>query len=197
VLATREENMADKIQELSKRLMNMQPSDLTPSERRVLDKIASRTRISRNLAEPDKTKMTLGARVADRVAAFGGSWTFIIIFVTILLAWVATNVVLNFSGRAFDPYPFIFLNLILSMVAALQAPIIMMSQNRQSEKDRIAAAHDYEINLKAELEILALHEKMDDLRQEKLVKLMEQQEEQLVILRKLTAAKTKEKAPAR
>ena len=189
--------MADKIQELSKRLMNMQPSDLTPSERRVLDKIASRTRISRNLAEPDKTKMTFGARVADRVAAFGGSWTFIIIFVAILLVWVAVNVVLNFSGRAFDPYPFIFLNLMLSMVAALQAPIIMMSQNRQSEKDRLAAAHDYEINLKAELEILALHEKMDDLRQEKLVKLMEQQEEQLVILRKLTAAKTTKKAPAR
>ncbi len=189
--------MADQIQELSKRLMQMKPSDLSTSERRVLDKIASRSRISHNLAEPDKTKMTFGERVADKVAAFGGSWTFIIIFVTILVAWVAANVVLNFSGRAFDAYPFIFLNLILSMVAALQAPIIMMSQNRQSEKDRLAAAHDYEINLKAELEILALHEKMDDLRQEKLFKLMEQQEEQLVILRKLTAVKHKEKTPAR
>ena len=187
--------MNDKILELSNKLLHMKPEELSPSERRVLDKIASRSRISKNMA--DTNTSTFGQRIADKVAAFGGSWTFIIIFVTALVLWVGANVILNFSGRAFDAYPFIFLNLILSMVAALQAPIIMMSQNRQSEKDRQAAAHDYEINLKAELEILALHLKMDDLRQEKLVKLMEQQEEQLVILRKLTAAKTKEKAPAR
>ena len=103
--------------------------------------------------------MTVGDRLADRVAAFGGSWTFITIFLVVLVAWTLCNsFILAWSAAAFDPYPYIFLNLILSMLAALQAPIIMMSQNRHAVRDRVAAGLDYEINLKAELEIMALHQ---------------------------------------
>jgi uncharacterized membrane protein len=126
--------------------------------------------------------MSYGDRLADSVAAFGGSWTFIILFFVVLVGWIAANSIMLGSANAFDPYPFIFLNLVLSMIAAAQAPIILMSQNRQAAKDRLVAGHDYEINLKAELEILALHEKLDDVRQEKLVLLMRQQEEQMKIL---------------
>ena len=119
---------------------------------------------------------TFGERLADRVAQLGGSWTFIIVFSGLLLAWVGLNAaVLTGAGEAFDPYPFIFLNLILSMVAALQAPVILMSQNRQAARDRIAAGLDYEINLKAELEIMSLHEKLDRLRVEHLEDMLRDQ----------------------
>ena len=103
-----------------------------------------------------------GDRVADSIARVGGSWTFIISFIVFLVVWTLGNVWL-LGREGFDPYPFIFLNLVLSMIAALQAPVIMMSQNRQSERDRLDAAHDYEVNLKAEIEIMALHEKLDEL----------------------------------
>ena len=104
--------------------------------------------------------------MADKVASFGGSWAFIILFGGILLTWIGFNsFVLIQWNKAFDPYPYILLNLMLSMIAAFQAPIIMMSQNRQTVKDRADAEHDYEVNLKAELEIMALHEKIDSLRQ--------------------------------
>src|SRR4029079_17156283 len=122
----------------------------------------------------------------DRIAVFGGSWTFILIFVAVLLAWVVLNtVVLEGAGMSFDRYPYIFLNLILSMLAALQAPVIMMSQNRHAAKDRIAAGHDYEVNLKSELEILALHQKIDTLREQQWVELMAVQQEQILLLTKL------------
>jgi|JI10StandDraft_1071094.scaffolds.fasta_scaffold106139_4 uncharacterized membrane protein len=104
-----------------------------------------------------------GDRLADTIAQVGGSWPFIIGFLLFLLVWIVTNALLLGGGDRFDPYPFIFLNLVLSMLAALQAPIIMMSQNRQAAKDRLVANTDYEVNLKAELEILALHEKIDRL----------------------------------
>jgi uncharacterized membrane protein len=178
--------MSNDIQELAQSLLAMNAKDLSERERKVLTRISSRTRISENIAKTYSDQMTFGERVADKVASFGGSWTFILIFASIIAIWCAGNVLLSDEGLSFDPYPFIFLNLVLSMLAAVQAPLIMMSQNRQAAKDRLAAGHDYEINLKAELEILALHEKMDDVRQAKLVKLMEQQEEQLVLLRKLT-----------
>jgi uncharacterized membrane protein len=103
-------------------------------------------------------------KMADQVAKVGGSWGFIITFGIVLAVWVAINIAL--ATRAFDPYPFIFLNLMLSMVAALQAPVIMMSQNRQSAKDRAAAEHDYVVNLRAELEIMLLHDKLDALREQ-------------------------------
>jgi uncharacterized membrane protein len=123
---------------------------------------------------------TFGERLADRVARFGGSWGFICIFGLVLLLWAALNA--GILANAFDPYPFIFLNLLLSMLAALQAPVIMMSQNRQSTKDRLMAAHDYEVNLKAEIEIMALHEKLDSMRGEQLLSLMEKQQQTIELM---------------
>ena len=131
--------------------------------------------------------------MADRVAAFGGSWTFIIIFGCILLAWVILNsFILAKRNAAFDPYPYILLNLFLSMMASVQAPIIMMSQNRQAAKDRLDAAHDYEINLKAELEIASLHAKMDELRDKQWSELVAMQQEQINLLMKLLEKKNAE-----
>ncbi len=118
-----------------------------------------RTHVTRNLNVEEEERLTFGQRIADRVATFGGSWTFIISFGVILTIWMAANVIL--ATRAFDPYPFILLNLVLSTLAALQAPVIMMSQNRQAAKDRLKADLDYDVNLKAELEVAQLHNKMD------------------------------------
>ena len=121
-----------------------------------------RTRISRNLNEEEEEQMTFGERIADRVATFGGSWTFIMLFGSFLIFWVVLNSVL-LGKREIDPFPYILLNLFLSMIAALQAPVIMMSQNRQSIKDRLKADLDYQINLKSELEVAQLHRKLDHL----------------------------------
>jgi uncharacterized membrane protein len=125
--------------------------------------------------------------MADKVASFGGSWAFIIIFMVVLVMWIVLNsfILIKLGSGSFDPYPYIFLNLILSMLAAIQAPIIMMSQNRQAYKDRLSAEHDYEVNLKAELEIIALHEKVDSLKQEQWKELIAIQEEQLKLLGQL------------
>ena len=120
-----------------------------------------RQQVSRNVNEEEEDRLTLGQRVADRVAVFGGSWTFIIIFACLMASWMAINVILTVQKRAWDEYPFILLNLALSTLAALQAPIIMMSQNRQSYKDRLKADLDYQVNLKAELEVAQLHNKVD------------------------------------
>ncbi len=125
----------------------------------------------------------MGQRLADGVAAFGGSWAFIIGFGICLVLWIGTNLLL--MTRAFDPYPFIFLNLVLSMLAAIQAPVIMMSQNRQAAKDREVSAHDYEVNLKAEIEIMALHEKLDRLREDEIRNLILKQQDQIEILTRL------------
>lgn len=119
-----------------------------------------RLRATRNANVEEEDQLTFGERVADKVAAFGGSWTFIVTFLCVLLAWVALNSFV-LQKRAFDAYPYILLNLILSMIAALQAPVIMMSQNRQATKDRIKADLDYQIDLKAELEIAELHKRVD------------------------------------
>jgi len=136
---------------------------LDEMETKVVNALKDKTIISDNPDDDnDIANSTFGQRVADRVAAFGGSWTFIIMFVTFLLGWIAINIVL-LANKGWDPYPFILLNLILSCVAALQAPVIMMSQNRQGEKDRDKAENDYMVNLKSELEIRMLHEKIDHL----------------------------------
>ena len=136
---------------------------LDEMETKVVQALKDKTIISDNPDDDDDiANSTFGQRVADRVASFGGSWTFIIIFVTFLLGWIAVNIVL-LANKGWDPYPFILLNLILSCVAALQAPVIMMSQNRQGEKDRDKAENDYMVNLKSELEIRMLHEKIDHL----------------------------------
>lgn len=153
------------IRDLCERLLADGPSVLSASDRRLLEKMATRTHIARDInAEFDK-QLTFGDRLSDRVAAIGGSWTFIGTFAVVILVWVVLNsLVLVRWGGVFDAYPYVFLNLVLSMVAALQAPVIMMSQNRQAEKDRLAAQHDYEVNLKAEIEIMALHDKFEQVR---------------------------------
>jgi CRP/FNR family transcriptional regulator, cyclic AMP receptor protein len=121
-----------------------------------------RTRVSRNLNVEEQERMTLGQRVADKVATFGGSWPFIFVFGAIMLFWVLLNSTALLSHH-YDPYPYILLNLFLSMLAAIQAPVIMMSQNRQTAKDRLKGDLDYEVNLKAELEVAQLHRKVDSL----------------------------------
>jgi uncharacterized membrane protein len=119
-----------------------------------------RTQVSRNPNLEEEERLTFGQRIADKVAAFGGSWTFIIIFAVILAVWVVLNSTALFA-KHFDPYPYILLNLFLSMIASVQAPVIMMSQNRLSSKDRLKSDLDYEVNLKAELEVAHLHRKVD------------------------------------
>ena len=128
----------------------------------VLTSLTNETTLADKLEFEDDTDISFGQKLADKVAAFGGSWSFILLFVGFLLLWIVINVFILIT-KPFDPYPFIFLNLILSFIAALQAPVIMMSQNRQEEKDRSRAKKDYMINLKAELEIRMLHEKIDHL----------------------------------
>ena len=154
------------------------------SEQRVIERLTQRLHISRNTHQEFQDSLTVGQRLADRIAIFGGSWTFILIFLLVLLAWIMLNTIV-LARKPFDPYPYIFLNLILSMLAALQAPVIMMSQNRYAAKDRVAAEHDYEVNLKAELEILALHKKIDTLRQQQWMELVAMQQQQIQLLTRL------------
>jgi uncharacterized membrane protein len=133
---------------------------LTKSDEKFLESLESQTLISRDVDTDVEGHYTFGQRLADSIADFGGSWRFIIIFMSILVGWITLNAV-ALMRKPFDPYPFILLNLVLSCLAALQAPVIMMSQNRQESKDRRRAKHDYYVNLKAELEIQHLHEKID------------------------------------
>jgi uncharacterized membrane protein len=178
--------MSKSIQDLAGRLLHIPLESLTERERRVLQRFVERRHVSRNINREFSEQLTLGQRVADRVAALGGSWQFIGAFGAVLAAWILLNIVLLARrGTAFDPYPFILLNLLLSMLAAVQAPVILMSQNRQAAKDRMDAAHDYEVNLKAELEILTLHEKVDGLRDQQWAGLLKLQEEQIALLRQL------------
>lgn len=150
-------------------------------ENKVLESITERSIASTNPDETAVAETTFGQRVADRVASFGGSWTFIITFVCVLLAWIAVNA-FWLMNKGFDPYPFILLNLLLSCLAALQAPVIMMSQNRQAEKDRSRAKEDYVVNLKSELEVRALHEKLDHLMMYQQQELIEIQKIQIDML---------------
>ncbi|MGY5800097.1 DUF1003 domain-containing protein [Rhizobium hainanense] len=129
-------------------------------EKRVLKKAHERKIISTDVNAAISAESSTGQRLADGIARVGGSWSFIIAFLLFLVFWCLVNTVV-LATQAFDPYPFIFLNLVLSMLAAIQAPIIMMSQNRQAERDRFEAAKDYEVNLKSELEVLSLHQKID------------------------------------
>jgi uncharacterized membrane protein len=180
--------MNNQIKDLAKRVFDASVEGLSERERRVLHSFSKRLHISRNTNRQFDEKLTFGQRLADKVASFGGSWTFIIIFGGILFLWIALNsFILIRRGTTFDPYPYILLNLVLSMLAALQAPVIMMSQNRQAAKDRLDAAHDYEVNLKAELEILGLHEKLDALREHQWAELILMQQEQIKLLTELLA----------
>jgi uncharacterized membrane protein len=138
-----------------------QKKRLTPSEDRIIHSLSHNHTIARNIAKEYETSTTFGNRVADRVVSFGGSWKFLIGFFVFLSLWLAINSYWLFSDQPFDPYPYILLNLVLSCLAAIQAPLIMMSQNRQEAKDRLRAEHDYEVNLKAEIEIRQLNNKID------------------------------------
>ena len=140
--------------------------------------------IINNLLHPTKEVLNRGQSISDKVARFGGSWSFIISFFVILLIWIAYNTIAA-TSKIFDPYPFILMNLILSCIAAIQAPIIMMSQNRKEEKDRQRSENDYLINLKAELEIRSLHEKVDLLLEEQIKILFDSQANQLEILKNI------------
>ena len=160
--------MKRSVEDMARRWFKRHPAALGASEHRVLESAVERSPIARDTSHDYRANLTFGDRLSDRVAEFGGSWVFIIWFLLLLLLWAVGNAWL--LGRyAFDPYPFIFLNLVLSMLAAIQAPIILMSQNRQARRDRIDAAHDYEVNLKAEIEIMALHEKLDEMRHLELI----------------------------
>lgn len=158
--------------------------DLDATVRRVLDSADRRQTVTEDPLRKLDAQTTFGERMADRVAKFGGSWPFISIFGLFLLGWAVLNTEL-LGKTAFDPYPYIFLNLMLSMLAAIQAPIIMMSQSRVAAKDRQMAAYDYEVNLKAEVEIMALHDKLDALRSEHLLTLITQQQTQIEMLTRL------------
>jgi uncharacterized membrane protein len=185
-------------QELAKQLLGCSYEELNPIQRSVIDLIANEvpSGVHKSLRHDDRT---FGARLADHVAAVGGSWGFIIGFGLFLTVWMTWNVFLK--GRVnFDPYPFIFLNLMLSMLAAIQAPVIMMSQNRSAARDREAAEHDYVVNLRAELEIMHLHDKVDEMRDQQMIELLKQQREAIRLLKgqvEKLAAKTKRLSPAR
>ena len=142
--------------------LTKQLGELTSLEKKVLDSLKDKTTLTDKIDGDEPQAMTYGQRIADKVASFGGSWTFIISFGMFLLVWICINIYW-LGNKGFDPYPFILLNLILSSLAAIQAPVIMMSQNRQEEKDRERGKKDYMINLKSELEVRMLHEKLDHL----------------------------------
>lgn len=155
------EEMNDYREKYISEFLNKKLGNLTEVEKQVIQSVSKNTMISTELEE-DEQEITFGQKLADKVAEFGGSWGFIIFFMSFLVVWILLNV-FWLSNHGFDPYPFILLNLILSCIAAIQAPVIMMSQNRQEEKDRERAKKDYKINLKSELEIRELHEKIDHL----------------------------------
>lgn len=152
----------------------------------VNDTIEAEDLIVRNLLNPPTEVLTRGQEISDKVARFGGSWKFIILFGVILTLWIILNVLIVDKYK-FDPYPFILMNLILSCIAALQAPVIMMSQNRQEEKDRMRSENDYLINLKAEMQIRSLNQKVDLLLEEQIKTLFETQEKQFNLLKELDA----------
>jgi uncharacterized membrane protein len=159
-------------------LVDQEKGEIAIIDSDVLKAIRENSILSENIKDEEDGTLTLGQKMADNIALFGGSWTFIIIFFTFLLLWIFLNVYI-LATKSFDPYPFILLNLILSCLASIQAPILMMSQNRQEQKDRIRAEHDYKINLKAELEIKLLSEKMDHILVHHNKKLIEIQEIQI------------------
>jgi uncharacterized membrane protein len=152
----------------------------------VVESLRKQEILSVNPEEEFGTGLTLGQRLADRIATFGGSWTFLMLFAAVIVVWMAVNSWL-LATRPFDPYPYILLNLCLSCLAAVQAPVIMMSQNRQEARDRLRAIRDYQINLKAELEVRALHQKLDHSLSHQWERLVEIQEIQMELINEIRA----------
>ena len=167
---------------LANSLLSCSYAELNPIQRSVIDLIATEapSGLHPNLRTDERTT---GQRLADRVAEIGGSWAFIAGFGIVLVVWMGWNILTVALGLAFDRYPFIFLNLMLSMLAAIQAPVIMMSQNRAAQRDRENAEHDYVVNLRAELEIMHLHDKLDALRDQQIVELLQRQNEALELIK--------------
>ncbi len=163
------------------RLLADERGELADLDRQVIASLEAGEPVSRNPEEEAEQRYTFGERLADGVAEFGGSWTFILSFLAVLVVWMMVNVLI-LSAKPFDPYPFILLNLVLSCLAALQAPVIMMSQRRQETKDRLRAENDYRVNLKSELEIRQLHEKIDHQLAHQWEKLAELQQIQIELL---------------
>lgn len=166
------------------KLLSVENTHLAKLHKIVKETIEEERLIIQNLKHPDDEALTVGQKISDRVAKFGGSWKFIIWFMSILAAWIIFNV-LAIGVWRFDPFPFILMNLVLSCIAALQAPVIMMSQNRQEEKDRMRGENDYLINLKAEIQIRSLQQKMDLLLEEQIKTLFETQEKQFKLLKEI------------
>jgi uncharacterized membrane protein len=167
--------------EYVRNILEADRGELSTLEEQVMQSLREQDILSKNINVEFEGQLTFGERIADKIAEFGGSWRFISIFASVLIVWIAVNSAV-LMWRPFDPYPFILLNLVLSCLAAVQAPIIMMSQNRQESKDRLSAQHDYLVNLKAELEIRHLHEKMDHLLRHQWQRLLEIQEIQTELM---------------
>jgi len=167
------------------KILQDESGNVSSVEKEVLDSIADKGILSKNIGETVERSLTFGQRLADHIAQFGGSWFFISIFGIFLFIWMLINIIVM-TSHPFDPYPFILLNLILSCIAAIQAPIIMMSQNRQEEKDRQRALYDYQVNLKAELEIRLLNDKVDHLLLQHGQRMMEIQQIQIELMEEIS-----------
>ena len=171
--------------ETARKYLAKEIAKLSEQEREIINRFINRGRVARNVAHEFEEHLTIGQRIADRFAQVMGSWTFIIIQSVILAFWVVLNIT-AFIKR-WDPYPFILLNLMLSFQAAYAAPIIMMSQNRQAEKDRLQTKNDYEVDMKAEMEIMQLHEKFNELRDTYWADLVRMQQQQIEMLERIVA----------
>ena len=169
-------------------LLSSELGELSSLDRDVVESLKQHEFLTSNLNEEFVGKLTLGESLADRIASFGGSWKFIILFGSVLLTWILINSI-ALMVKPFDPFPYILLNLVLSCLAAIQAPVIMMSQNRQEAKDRLRSEHDYRINLKAELEIRHLHEKIDHLLFRQWERLAEMQQIEIELMAEVAALK--------
>jgi uncharacterized membrane protein len=177
--------MNELMNDYTRRLSQTADDRLRELHQLVVDAINEENLLTQQLSESNKLKDgTFGERLADRVASFGGSWKFIIVFGSVLVVWISINSIL-FFGKPFDPYPFILLNLILSCIAAIQAPVIMMSQNRKEERDRKRAENDYLVNLKAEIEIRNLHQKVNILIEDQYKSLYDSQCRQIELMEEL------------
>ena len=173
-----------------KNVLETEKGELTNLENQVMKSLEENEIISKNINEEFDQKLTVGERLSDKLSESAGSWKFIIGFAIVLIIWIAINSAI-LLWKPFDPYPFILLNLVLSCIAAIQAPIILMSQNREGAKDRLRSEHDYRVNLKAELEIRHLHEKIDHLIMNQWQRLLEIQEIQIDLMEELAGKKQK------
>jgi uncharacterized membrane protein len=168
-----------------KEVLEDEIGELSALDQEVIESLEQHEILSSDIIKQFERKLTFGERLSDRIAEFGGSWKFLITFGVVILIWITINGVM-LATRSFDPYPFILLNLVLSCLAAVQAPVIMMSQNRSEARDRLRAENDYKVNLKAELEIRHLHEKLDHLLRRQYNRLFEIQQIQIELLQEIS-----------